>query len=150
MDCNINIEMLPPIEEITDKPASRCPVDWALNIADTARMNNCGKSVMCRDGVQQLYSIILDITTEKGQSEDIELIQDICAVVKQSEGCDLAKRSAELINESIDGHMDEWLGHIRRKRCNAQVCKGYSSAPVLQDSSDGMRRRKRKSSGSEE
>ena len=144
MDCTINIDLLPPMEEITDKPEETCPVDWALHVADIARMNNCGESVMCRDGMQQLYTIINDITTEKGQSEDIELLKDICAVVRQSEGCGIARRSAELIDESVSLYLEEWAGHIRRKRCSARVCKGYYSVQAASERDDVMRRRKRK------
>jgi len=133
------------MEEITEKPEEICPVDWALRIADIARMNNCGQSVMCRDGMQQLYTIISDITTSKGQSEDIELLRDICEVIKQSEGCGIAGRSAELINKSVTLYPEEWAGHIRRKRCSARVCEGYYSEAPTPERDEGMRRRKRKS-----
>jgi len=150
MDCTLYIELLPAVEEITDKPEDVCPVDWALRVADTARLNNCGQSVMCRDGMQQLYTIICDITTEKGQSEDIELISDVCEVIKQSEGCGVAARSAELISVSLERYADEWAGHIRRKRCTASVCEGYYSAQAIPERADGARRRKRKTSDSDD
>jgi len=131
MDCVYNIELLPDIGEITDKPDWRCPVDWALNVADIARMNNCGESVMCRDGMQQLYTIIHDITAGRGQPEDIELLMDICGVISHSQGCDLAARSSELIIKSLDLYGEEWSGHIRRKRCAALICKSYYTVHVL-------------------
>ena len=143
MDCSLYVELLPEIDEIIEKPDNRCPVDWALRVADTARMNNCGKSVMCRDGMHQLYSIIQDIITEKGQSDDIELLRDICEVIKESQGCDIAAAAARLIYDSVTRYTQEWDIHIRRKRCTARVCEGYTAAPVLPDNSGGMRRRKR-------
>ena len=150
MSCNLYIELLPEVDEIFEKPETLCPVDWALRIADTARMNNCGKSVMCRDGMNQIYTIILDITTEKGRPGDIELLCDICLVIKKSQGCGIASKAAFLIYESAQKFDMEWDSHIRRKRCAALVCKGYSAAPVLADNSAGTRRRKRKSSDTEE
>ena len=145
MSCNLYAELLPELEEIINKPDTACPVAWALNAADTARMNNCGKSVMCRDGMQQLYSIILDITTEKGRSGDIELISDICAVIKDSQGCEIAAKAAALIHESAERHSGEWELHIRRKRCSALVCEGYSAAPGPPAGAGGAtQRRKRK------
>ena len=128
MDCKLNVEMLPETGEIENKAADVCPVDWAQRVADVARMNHCGKSVMCRDGMNQLYTVIADITTEKGKSEDIELIRDICAVIKQSRGCGLAEKAAGLIDASLSLYSGEWDAHIRRKRCNAGVCKGYGVA----------------------
>lgn len=131
MSCSLKVELLPDLDEIMNKPEERCPVNWALEIANIARMNNCGKSVMCRDGMNQLYTIISDITAEKGQPEDLELILDICGVMKQSEGCGIAQRSAELIDESLKRYYDEWDIHIRRKRCTALACKKYYTIHVL-------------------
>ena len=144
MDCDLYVELLPEYGDIVNKPVTLCPVDWALRVADITRMNNCGKSVMCRDGMHQLYTIILDITTEKGQPEDIDLLMDICVAVSESQGCGIAAKAAFLIRESIVMFRSEWEAHIRRKRCSALVCKGYTAAPVLPDSSAGTRRRKRK------
>ena len=153
MDCDLNIELLPLIDEITSGDLSVvCPVDWALKAADIARMENCGKSVMCRDGMQQLYTIIRDITTGKGQGEDIELLGDICGVVGKAQGCGLAARSAALISGSIGRYPDEWAAHIRRKRCTANIC--YDAPVPVRSAADpedggGMRRRKRKPSDAE-
>lgn len=137
MSCNQYVELLPDLAEIAGKPENVCPVDWALKVADTARLNNCGKSVMCRDGVNQLYTIIMDITTERGRPEDIELLRDICAVIKESQGCDIAAKAAWLIDESIARYTDEWDTHIRRKRCTALVCKKYYTVHVLPDKCKG-------------
>jgi NADH-quinone oxidoreductase subunit F len=137
MNCSLNVELLPKLDEIINKPAELCPVDWALRIADVARLNNCGKSVMCRDGMNQLYTIIRDITTEKGQSEDLELLRDICGVIKTSEGCGIAMRAAALIDESITRYSDEWDTHIRRKRCTALVCRKYYTVHVLPEKCKG-------------
>jgi hypothetical protein len=96
--------------------------------------------------MQQLYTIIFDVTMGKGQSEDVELLMDVCDVIKLSEGCGIAGRAAELIAASIGLFTDEWNGHIRRKRCAAGVCEGCSAAPAVPERTDGMRRKKRKSS----
>ncbi len=137
MTCSLNVELLPEIDEIVTKLAEICPVNWALEIAETARMNNCGKSVMCRDGMNQLYTVIHDITNEKGRPDDLELIRDICRVIKDSEGCELAQKAALLIYESHERYAEEWDIHIRRKRCTALVCKRYYTVHVLPDKCAG-------------
>jgi len=131
MSCNQFVELLPGQGEITDKAEDVCPVDWALKIADKARLNNCGKSVMCRDGMNQMYTIILDITTEKGRPKDVELLRDICTVIKESQGCDIAAKAAMLIDESIRLYGEEWDAHTRRKRCTALVCEKYYTVHIL-------------------
>ena len=137
MNCSMNVELLPKPDEIMGKAEGCCPVDWALRVADIARLNNCGKSVMCRDGMNQLYTIISDITTGKGRTEDIELLRDICGVIKTSEGCDIAKDAAALTDESVTRYGDEWDLHIRRKRCTALVCKKYYTVHVLPEKCSG-------------
>ncbi|NLT12727.1 MAG: 4Fe-4S binding protein [Clostridiales bacterium] len=137
MSCNQFVELLPGQGEITDKAEDVCPVDWALKIADKARLNNCGKSVMCRDGMNQMYTIILDITTEKGRPEDIELLRDICTVIKESQGCDIAAKAAMLIDESIRLYGEEWDAHTRRKRCTALVCEKYYTVHILPEKCRG-------------
>lgn len=140
MDCTKFLELLPPADDVTNKPDNVCPVNWALNVAATARINNCGISVMCRDGMQQLYVIIKDITTEKGKTEDIELIGDICDVLEGSEGCDVAKKASTLIGTSLKLYLDDWNAHIMRKRCAANVC--YEAIQIAQGG--GMKKRKKK------
>ena len=149
MKCNHGAELLPNIEEIKNKPESVCPVDWAKRVADTARMNNCGKSVTCRDGMNQLWTIINDITIDKGQGEDLELIKDICEALMLSDGCDIAQNAAALINESVTAYYEEWNAHIKRHRCSACVCEALAAnmpaAPVRAEGETGTRRRRKKS-----
>lgn len=146
MSCFIGAEKLPGKDEIENIPNDRCPVNWALNVADIARLNCCGEHVMCRDGMPQLYAVITDITTGKGQPEDIELLTEICEVIKHSQGCLLASRSSELICESIERYRDEWAGHIRRKRCAAGLCyePAVAAREVADDDGEGTRRRRRR------
>ena len=152
MDCTINTELLPDIAGIISIADGACPVAWARDAADIARMGCCGKSVMCRDGMQQLYTIIRDITTGKGQADDILLLSDVCGVISASQGCELAMRSSELISASLERYPDEWAGHIRRKRCTAGICYD-SPVPVRSvgqsEDGEGMRRRRRKASDAE-
>ena len=137
MICSLNADLLPGLDEIVNKRDELCPVSWALELADTARMNHCGKSVMCRDGMNQLYTIIHDITHEKGRPDDLELVKDICRVIKNSQGCELAQKAAMLICESLERFGDEWDIHVRRKRCTALVCKRYYTIHVLPEKCTG-------------
>ena len=74
MNCAKTAEILPSIDEILNKADDVCPVQWAVNVAETAMKNTCGKGTFCRDGLKQLYLIGKDITLDKGTMEDIELL----------------------------------------------------------------------------
>ena len=75
MYCDHNVDMIPSRDSLQ---AGMCPVKWALESAKIARENNCGKSVMCRDGMTQLVQILSDLTTGNPEDDDIELVREIC------------------------------------------------------------------------
>ena len=76
-NCAKTAEILPSIDEITNKADSVCPVKWAVDVAELAMKNTCGKGTFCRDGLKQLYLIGKDITENKGSMDDIELLQEL-------------------------------------------------------------------------
>lgn len=130
MECKAYLVNLPSVSEIIDKPESICPVDWAKHVTYTAVHENCGKSVVCRDGIKQIYTIINDITQSRATSSDIDLLKDICETVMLYDGCIFAHEAAGMVLESINNHYDEWTKHILRKRCTALACKSYYTVHV--------------------
>ena len=129
MKCDCNLKLLPEVKQLDkdSKGKKFCPVDWAKNVADTARMNNCGLEVMCRNGMNQIYTIINDITEGKGQKGDIELLKDLLSVIIDSKGCDFAVKAAEAVLKSVTDFSKEWENHLIRKRCSNGICKKLKS-----------------------
>ncbi len=124
---------LPDTSEILEKAETVCPVDWALAVADKARRESCGKCVMCREGTLQLYTIISDIVSGKGESDDPDLILDLCGVIGEAADCEMAREASSLIRLSLETHRDDWNAHILRKRCPALVCSAYITIAVKPD-----------------
>lgn len=118
------VALLPKQEELT---AGACPVDWAKRAVVTAQMESCGISVMCRDGMAQLLTIIEDITTGMGHNGDLEMLKDICEVIAQTDGCKLASEAAARVLYSLNNYADDWNQHCLRKRCAALICPAYYS-----------------------
>lgn len=116
--------LLPTREELA---AGACPVDWARRCVETARLESCGVSVMCRDGMTQAGAIVDDITTGMGQDGDLDMLKDICTVIAETGDCDLARTAAEQVLYSMNTYADDWNQHCLRKRCAALVCKAYYS-----------------------
>lgn len=127
MDCKHNIEFIPDSSQIEVLSPGTCPVDWAVGCIELAYHSNCGKSVMCRDGVAQLRSITKDLVSGSGQPGDIPLIRELCEIIASTGGCELSKKTAENILFSLNHYSEEWEQHCRRKRCSAMVCKAYYS-----------------------
>lgn len=129
VECKEKAETLPEASEITNKAEDVCPVDWALSLIQNTRREACGKATICRDGLWQIELIIKDIVSEKGASEDLELLKELLGAMITT-GCEYSAGAAALVLASIETHYDEWDIHIRRKRCSALMCRSYYSVHV--------------------
>lgn len=125
-NCEKTAEILPSVDEIRNKAEDVCPVQWAVNVAETAMKNSCGKGTFCRDGLKQLYLIGKDITLNKGTMEDIELLQELCQTMYIAADCPLSAKCVELYKTSLEEHYNDWTAHVLRKRCKAGVCAGMA------------------------
>ena len=123
MDCNVNVALIPAKDSLT---AECCPVDWARSCIEIAYRNNCGKSVMCRDGMAQLRLLLADITSGKGQEGDVALIRELCQVVSSTPGCALSAAAAENVLFALRQYPDDWDAHCVRKRCRTLNCLAYT------------------------
>ena len=139
MKCEVNAAILPDAKEIEALTPGVCPVDWAKGCVEKAREENCGKNVMCRDGMTQLLAILSDLVRGKGESEDLELLRDLAQVISTSPGCALAAKAAGNLLYSLDRYPEIWESHLRRKRCPAGVCEALAAQSVQRE-----KRRERK------
>lgn len=129
MQCQDLVKNLPELSAILEKDETVCPVNWALELINTARTEACGETVMCRDGLWQVQKVMQDVVTGGGQSEDMELLREMLGVMK-TVGCEYVQGVAGLVLASMDRYADEWDIHLRRKRCTALACKSYYTVHV--------------------
>jgi NADH-quinone oxidoreductase subunit F len=80
-------------------------------------------------GTKQMLSILNRITGGEGQPEDIDLLGEICAAVKQGSLCGLGQTAPNPVLTTIRYFRDEYESHIVRKKCPAVVCRGLVEAP---------------------
>lgn len=137
MNCKYNSNLIPDASEIAELSNGICPVDWARNCIEIAHIENCGQSVMCRDGFTQLSMVVNDIVSGNGRSDDITLIKELCQVIAVAGGCELAEKAATNVLFSLEKYPDEWEQHCHRKRCATLVCKAYYSVYCAPDKCQG-------------
>ncbi len=135
--CEFEQYTFPPLTEITEKSEGTCPVGWAQKIADDAAAHSCGHCVMCREGSLQISLVLKDVTTGKGQSDDLELVSDICKAMEETASCQQARDAALRIRTSLELHREEWESHLRRKRCAALTCRAYTTVAIKPDVCNG-------------
>ena len=146
MYCDHNVDMIPSRDTLQP---GMCPVKWALESATIARDNNCGKSVMCRDGMMQLVQILSDLTTGNPEDDDIDLVREICQVITTTPGCEISIKAAENILWSLENNTLEWMAH-KRKRCAAGICYEAPAGVGAAAPGEGRQRRRRRGGGSSE
>ncbi|MFH1868618.1 MAG: NADH-quinone oxidoreductase subunit NuoF [Candidatus Omnitrophota bacterium] len=106
-----------------------CMVDIARYFLDFAQKESCGECVPCRLGTKQMLDILEDITSGKASINDIDLLLEIAESVKKGSLCGLGQTAPNPVLTTIRYFRDEYLAHIKEKRCPAVVCKEIISSP---------------------
>jgi len=100
-----------------------CMVDTARYFLNFLAHESCGKCVPCREGIKQMLNILTDITEGRGEKEDIELLEEVAAMVKDFSLCALGATAPNPVLSTLQYFRDEYVAHIEQKRCPAHVCK---------------------------
>jgi len=100
-----------------------CMVDIAKYFLNFLRDESCGKCTPCRVGITQMHAILTDITEGRGKEGDIEMLTELADVTKNASLCLLGGTSANPVLTTLRYFKDEYLAHIRDKKCPAHVCK---------------------------
>jgi NADH-quinone oxidoreductase subunit F len=100
-----------------------CMVEFARYYVAFLAEESCGKCVSCREGIRQMQKILTDICEGRGREEDLSLLEEIAHTVQQASLCGLGKTAPNPVMSTLKYFKDEYLEHIRDKRCRAGVCK---------------------------
>jgi NADH-quinone oxidoreductase subunit F len=120
---------------VTDE--SNCMVDLAKYFVGFLQEESCGKCLPCREGLKRMLEILTDIAKGKGREEDIELLERLCATLKDSSLCALGSTAANPVLTTIRHFRDEYEAHIREKRCPAGVCKELITYFIIDEKCPG-------------
>ena len=113
-----------------------CMVDLARYFMEFLEEESCGKCFPCRKGTKHMREILARITQGKGCEEDLELLEDLGWMVRETSLCGLGQTAPNPVLTTLRYFREEYLAHIREKRCPAKVCKElitYQVEPTLCD-----------------
>jgi NADH:ubiquinone oxidoreductase subunit F (NADH-binding)/(2Fe-2S) ferredoxin/Pyruvate/2-oxoacid:ferredoxin oxidoreductase delta subunit len=102
---------------------SKCMVDVAKYFIKFLAEESCGQCTPCREGTLILYQTLKKITDGKGDSGDLELLQDICSTMSSASLCALGAQAPNPVLSTLRNFKAEFETHIRDKKCPAGVCK---------------------------
>lgn len=99
-----------------------CIVEIARFFASFTQRESCGKCVPCREGTKQILAILERIVAGKGEMEDLDTLQELAIAVKDGSLCGLGKTAPNPVLSTLKYFKDEYIAHIRDKKCPAGVC----------------------------
>ncbi len=107
-----------------------CIVDVAKYFMGFLKDESCGKCYTCRKGTQRMYEILEDITEGRGRKEQLELLEELALVVKDTTMCGLGQTAANPVLSTLRYFREEYLEHIKNGQCPAGVCKALISYSI--------------------
>ncbi|MDD5281344.1 MAG: FAD-dependent oxidoreductase [Candidatus Omnitrophica bacterium] len=106
-----------------------CMVDVARYFTEFTTSESCGKCTPCREGLTQSLNILTNITKGKAIQDDIQGLQDLGAVIKDTALCGLGQTGPNPVLTTLKYFRGEYEEHIKEQRCDGGVCSDLFVSP---------------------
>ena len=104
-----------------------CMVEVARFFMNFTQNESCGKCVPCREGTKNMLAILQKIVDGKGTMEDLDTLETLAKNVKEGSLCGLGKTAPNPVLSTLKYFRDEYIAHIKDKKCPAGVCSKMTS-----------------------
>jgi bidirectional [NiFe] hydrogenase diaphorase subunit len=108
-----------------------CMVNVARFFIEFCMTESCGKCIPCRAGTAQMHTLLTRICDGTGSMSDLELLEDLCATVKETSLCGLGQTAPNPVLSTLRYFRNEYIEHIANKRCPAGACTIHAPEEVL-------------------
>ncbi len=146
LDLNIDYERLAEAGTIMGSGGmivmdeSTCMVDVARYFLSFTMDESCGKCTPCREGGKQMLHVLTRITQGEGTLEDLDFLKHMAQVMKDASLCGLGKMAGNPVLTTMKYFPEEYLSHVRDKKCPAGVCKALITYHIDKDLCTGCGR----------
>ena len=114
-----------------------CIVEVARFFMNFTQHESCGKCTPCREGTKQMLAILERIVKGQGTMEDLDTLVELGEVIKTGSLCGLGKSAPNPVLSTLKYFRDEYVAHIKDKKCPAGVCKALKSYEIQEDKCKG-------------
>lgn len=114
-----------------------CMVDIAKFFLEFTVDESCGKCTPCRVGTKRLYEKLEKITSGNGTMEDINELEELCNYIKANSLCGLGQTAPNPVLSTLRFFRDEYIAHVKDKKCPAGVCKSLLQYFIIADKCKG-------------
>jgi len=98
---------------------------------------SCGKCAPCRIGNKRLHELLHRICRGRGTEEDLDYLRNLSHVIKDTALCGLGQTSPNPVLSTLDYFYDEYLAHVRDKKCPAGQCKALKQYFIVPEKCTG-------------
>lgn len=114
-----------------------CMVDIAKFFLDFTVDESCGKCTPCRIGNKRLMEILTKITKGKATMQDLKNMEELCLYIKDNSLCGLGQTSPNPVLSTYKCFKDEYIAHVKDKKCPAGVCKDLMRYEIVPEKCKG-------------
>lgn len=114
-----------------------CMVEVARYFLAFTQEESCGKCTPCREGSRHMLNILENITRGKGEEKDLDLLERIGKLIKETALCALGNTAPNPVLTTIKHFRHEYEAHILNQKCPARVCKELIRYYILEDKCNG-------------
>ena len=114
-----------------------CIVEVARFFMSFTQHESCGKCTPCREGTKQMLHILEKIVHGEGTMEDLDTLEELGKVIKEGSLCGLGKSAPNPVLSTLKYFRDEYIAHIKDKKCPAGVCKALKTYTIDADKCKG-------------
>ncbi len=94
---------------------------------------SCGKCTSCRVGTKRLHELLEVITSGRGEMKHIEELNRLSRNIKDTALCGLGQTAPNPILSTLDSFYDEYVAHIKDKKCPAAQCTALLQYHIIED-----------------
>jgi len=114
-----------------------CMVSVARFYLDFSVEESCGKCAPCRIGNKRLYEMLKKICDGKGTEDDLIQLRNRSMVIKDTALCGLGQTSPNPVLSTLEHFYDEYLVHVRDRKCPAGRCKALKQYLIIPEKCTG-------------
>ena len=97
-----------------------CMVSIAKFYLEFTCEESCGKCSPCRIGNKRMLELLDKMTKGQGTMEDLETLKNLAG---DTAFCGLGQTSPNPVLSTINNFWDEYVEHVKEKKCRAGACK---------------------------
>ena len=109
---------------------TKCMVNLAKFYLGFTVDESCGKCTPCRIGTKRMLEILEKITEGNGETEDLEKLERLAKTIQKASVCGLGQTAPNPVLSTMKYFRDEYIAHIRDKKCPAKECKALRAIEI--------------------